>query len=79
MAYPLAGLCQLLGVRRMDDGELQVHGNWTASTGIENRATTYFGNAHYRLRHLDGAWRIAKKKTVILNDMIHEVVDFYHL
>jgi len=50
MAYPLAGLCQLLGVRRMDDGELQVHGNWTASTGVENRATTYFGNAHYRLR-----------------------------
>jgi 3-phenylpropionate/cinnamic acid dioxygenase small subunit len=79
MAYPLAGLCQLLGVRRMDDGELQVHGNWTASTGVESRATTYFGNAHYRLRHLDGAWRIAKKKTVILNDMIHEVVDFYHL
>lgn len=55
------------------------HSNWTASTVVENRATMYFGNAHYRLRQVDGAWRIAKKKTVILNDMIHEVVDFYHL
>ncbi|MCW3848604.1 aromatic-ring-hydroxylating dioxygenase subunit beta [Sphingomonas sp. LB-2] len=41
------------------------------------RSHAFFGRYHHRLRREDGAWRIAGKKILLLNDMIPAVVDFY--
>jgi len=37
----------------------------------------FFGRYEHRLVQMDGAWRIRRKKIVILNDTIPTVVDFY--
>jgi benzoate/toluate 1,2-dioxygenase beta subunit len=72
-------LAQPLSVERNADGDIELRSSWTASTVLEGRVATYFGHADYILRQGDGGWCIARKKTVILNDMIHEVVDFYNV
>lgn len=36
-----------------------------------------FGWTRHSLRSVDGAWRIARKKVVVLNDTLPAVVDFY--
>ena len=38
---------------------------------------TFFGRCEYRLVQDGGAWRIRRKKIVLLNDTIPTVVDFY--
>jgi benzoate/toluate 1,2-dioxygenase subunit beta len=40
-----------------------------------NRADCFFGRYEYRLVDDDGAWRIARKKIILLNDTIPTVVD----
>ena len=41
------------------------------------KSSLHFGSAHYRLRHEQGAWRIAAKKTILQNDYMPSVVDVY--
>lgn len=72
-------VAQPLSVERTAGGDIELRSNWTASTVMEGHAATYFGHADYTLRQDGEDWRIARKKTVILNDMIHEVVDFYNV
>lgn len=62
-----------------DAGAVLVRSHWSVHSVLENRVAHYFGYAHYRLVAHGDSWRIASKKTVILNDMIHEVVDFYNV
>lgn len=40
-----------------------------------NRADCFFGRYEYRVVHADDAWKIARKKIVLLNDTIPTVVD----
>ena len=40
-----------------------------------NRTDCFFGRYEYRLVRVDGAWKIARKKIVLLNDTIPTVVD----
>ena len=39
----------------------------------------FFGRYEYRLRRCDGAWRIAVKKILLLNDTIPTVLDVYSI
>ncbi|MCL4745422.1 MAG: aromatic-ring-hydroxylating dioxygenase subunit beta [Burkholderiaceae bacterium] len=41
------------------------------------RIETLSGWTRHTLRLVDGAWRIARKKVVIINDVLPPVVDFY--
>jgi len=41
------------------------------------RSHVFFGRYEYRLRRLADDWRIARKKILLLNDVIPTVVDFY--
>ncbi|MBN8816827.1 MAG: aromatic-ring-hydroxylating dioxygenase subunit beta [Sphingomonas sp.] len=43
------------------------------------RSHSFFGRYQHRLRMESGAWRIAAKKIVLLNDTIPTVVDFYSI
>ncbi len=43
------------------------------------RTHVFFGRYDHRLAHTDGAWKIAAKKILLLNDVIPTVVDFYSI
>lgn len=44
-----------------------------------DRSHVFFGRYQHRLQRLDGDWRIARKKILLLNDVIPTVVDFYSI
>lgn len=44
-----------------------------------DRSHVFFGRYEHRLVRADGAWRIAAKKILLLNDVIPTVVDFYSI
>jgi 3-phenylpropionate/cinnamic acid dioxygenase small subunit len=37
----------------------------------------YFGRAEFRLTRVGGAWKIRRKKIVLMNDYLTTIVDFY--
>lgn len=43
------------------------------------RTHTFFGRYRHTFRHEEGAWRIARKHILLLNDTIPTVVDFYSI
>lgn len=61
--------------------ELLVSSAWTTHVyqPLDRDAFALFGHAEYRLRRHEGAWKIAAKKTVIVNEALPAVIDFYHL
>ena len=44
-----------------------------------NRAECFFGRYEYRLRYEGEAWLIARKKIVLKDDYIRQVIDVYHV
>jgi benzoate/toluate 1,2-dioxygenase subunit beta len=59
---------------------LQLRTHWIVHSAYETRVSTCFGYALYDLVP-DGvsSWKIGSKKTVLLNDRVHEVLDFYNV
>jgi benzoate/toluate 1,2-dioxygenase subunit beta len=53
--------------------------NWVVHSAYEDRVATYFGYAEYGLVRAEAGWLIRSKKTVLLNDRVHEVLDFYNV
>ena len=68
-------------VSRVPDApdDLLVESSWTCHVfGLKDRATHVFhGRYEHRLRQVGGAWRIAAKKVVLMNDTIPTMLDFY--
>jgi benzoate/toluate 1,2-dioxygenase beta subunit len=58
---------------------LKVRTHWSVHSVYEARTATYFGHAFYELGGDASGWQIRSKKTVLLNDRIHEVLDFYNV
>ena len=44
-----------------------------------DRTHHFFGRYRHALRHEGGAWRIARKQILLLNDVIPTVIDFYSI
>jgi benzoate/toluate 1,2-dioxygenase subunit beta len=61
----------------VEDTLVRARTNWTVSSVAEGRVTTHFGYSTYALERRADTFAIKSKKTVIANDMIHEVLDFY--
>ncbi|MGQ0701019.1 MAG: aromatic-ring-hydroxylating dioxygenase subunit beta [Panacagrimonas sp.] len=61
------------------DRGLNLRTHWTVHSAYETRVATYFGYALYELVQDDSSWLIRSKKTVLLNDRVHEVLDFYNV
>jgi 3-phenylpropionate/cinnamic acid dioxygenase small subunit len=61
------------------EGELAVTSSWTCHVfGLKERTSHVFhGRYEHRLRADGGAWRIAAKKVVLMNDTIPTMLDFY--
>jgi 3-phenylpropionate/cinnamic acid dioxygenase small subunit len=58
---------------------LPVHAQWQSRTYWFEHTETLYGRYEYRLLQIDGAWRIRRKKIVLINDTINAVLDVYHL
>jgi benzoate/toluate 1,2-dioxygenase subunit beta len=76
-AHSLANV--LLG--SADANRAEVKSSWATHTYNPRRKTqhVFFGRSEYTLRLEAGAWRIARKKALLLNDFIPAVLDFYML
>jgi 3-phenylpropionate/cinnamic acid dioxygenase small subunit len=61
------------------EGELAVTSSWTCHVfGLKERTSHVFhGRYEHCLRADGGAWRIAAKKVVLMNDTIPTMLDFY--
>jgi 3-phenylpropionate/cinnamic acid dioxygenase small subunit len=44
-----------------------------------SKAHTNFGRCEFRLRRVDRGWKIARKKVILVNDLIPTVIDFFNL
>jgi benzoate/toluate 1,2-dioxygenase beta subunit len=74
-----AHVSQLLDINMDDDGAAHVRTNWSTQSISEGRVAQYFGYADYILQPDGDSWKIRSKTTVLMNDMIHEVLDFYNV
>jgi benzoate/toluate 1,2-dioxygenase subunit beta len=63
------------------DSAATIKSSWIVHTFSPRRKVqhVFFGRYEHELRHEGGAWRIASKKILLLNDYIPTVIDFYML
>lgn len=71
-------VAQLVDVSAQD-GRIHARSNWSVSSVLENQVKNHFGYALYVLEAQGDTFKIQSKKTVIMNDVIHEVLDFYNV
>ena len=60
-----------------EDGQLQVHSNWATHSYRLAQAHTFFGSQDHVLRRAGAGLRIARRKIVVANDRIPNVLDIY--
>lgn len=65
---------------QLANGDFAVHASWQV-TYYKHKTTNFFaGQYEYTLRPQDdGSLRIARKKIIVINDLIPQVLDFYHV
>lgn len=61
------------------DGGVKARTSWTTNSFRESEVLSYFGSAEYDLEADGDSWRIAAKKTIVLNDIPHVVLDVYNI
>jgi 3-phenylpropionate/cinnamic acid dioxygenase small subunit len=81
-ATPLPRTCHLpsnVRVAEVCGDELVVHAKWQTHAFRRQQTATYYGSYEYRLRKAGDDWRIARKKIVLLNDVLYTSVDIYNI
>lgn len=79
---PLPRTCHLvtnIRVGSLVDGLLQVKANWQGNAYRHEKSDSFYGRYEYGLREEQGQWLIARKKIVLMNDIIPSVVDIYNV
>ena len=79
---PLPRTCHLvtnIRVGAVNDGLLTVKANWQGNAYRHEKTDSFYGRYEYGLREQDGKLLIARKKIVLLNDLIPSVVDIYNV
>lgn len=59
--------------------EVDVRFNWHTLSHRTQRTTSFFGTSFYTLDFSQGTPLITKKKIVLKNDYINQVIDVYHI
>lgn len=75
---PLARTCHMVSnvrARFRPDGWSEVEANWQVLAYNYEQTTTYFGYYEYLLKPVADGWKINKKKIIVLNPVIHTVLD----
>lgn len=78
---PLMRTCHMFTLLDVEqrNGGVRARTSWTVQSFRETDTLTYFGQADYDLAKHDGEWRIARKKTVVLNDIARSLLDIYSI
>jgi 3-phenylpropionate/cinnamic acid dioxygenase small subunit len=79
---PLPRTCHLvtnIRVGAVTDGLLQVKANWQGNAYRHETTDSFYGRYEYGLREDQGKLLIARKKIVLMNDVIPSVVDIYNV
>jgi len=63
--------------RFRNDGFSEVEAGWQAMSYRRGETTTFFGFYEYLLQPHGDSWKIRRKKVVLLNDLIPDVLDIY--
>ncbi|MDR2678590.1 MAG: anthranilate 1,2-dioxygenase small subunit [Zoogloeaceae bacterium] len=58
---------------------LTVAANWQTFYYRFGEANSFFGRVRYRIGKVGDDWKIHAKQTVLMNDKINAVLDFYHV
>lgn len=66
-------------VESSTDSELKLTCAWVTHSYREKKSITYFGNSYYTLVKEDGVLKIARKKTIVKNDYVDQVLDVYQI
>lgn len=66
-------------VAELADDLLEVKVNWQTLFNRQGLEGCFYGRATYILRQVDNSFRIRKQHTILLNDKIDSVLDFYHV
>lgn len=60
-------------------GEVHVAASWVCHWVWRKEFNAYAGRYEYLLEMREDAVRIKKKKTIVINDVVPRVLDFYHI
>lgn len=66
-------------VKTLEDGMLEVKAGWTTHFNRQGVEGHFYGHVTYLLRQTEDSFRIHKQHTILLNDKIDSVLDFYHV
>ncbi len=83
-SHPLDRTCHLITNIRLTNEDAErpaVASHWqvNAYKPGKQESFVYYGFYEHLLRQTPGGYRIAKKKTILLNDVIEGVLDIYHI
>ncbi len=62
-----------------DEREVELRFNWHTLSHRYKTTDSYFGTSFYRLDVSGGQPLITRKKVILKNDYIHQVIDIYHI
>ncbi|MGA5988946.1 aromatic-ring-hydroxylating dioxygenase subunit beta, partial [Escherichia coli] len=66
-------------VKMLEDGLIQANVVWQTLYNRQGLEGCFYGHATYILRKTEETFRIRRQHTVLLNDKIDSVLDFYHV
>ncbi|TCB50125.1 anthranilate 1,2-dioxygenase small subunit [Acinetobacter sp. ANC 4779] len=66
-------------VKELDDGLIEAKVAWHTLYNRQGLEGSFYGHATYTLRKEQESFRIRRQHTVLLNDKIDSVLDFYHV
>ena len=61
------------------EGQLDLRFNWQTLSHRNRKTTQFFGTSFYTLDVSGAAPKILKKKVILKDDYIHQVIDVYHV
>ena len=81
-ATPMPRTCHMINnvlVETLADGNVEARVVWQTLYNRQGVEGCFYGHATYLLRPVGDGFRIRKQHTVLLNDKIDSVLDFYHV
>lgn len=66
-------------ILREGEGTIDLRFNWLTSSHRARVTSQFFGTSFYTLGTGDSGYRILRKKVVLKDDYIHQVIDIYHV
>lgn len=68
-----------LRVKRLEDGLIEAKVAWQTLYNRQGLEGYFYGHCTYLLRQTEQSFRIRHQHTILLNDKIDSVLDFYHV